>query len=430
MRRSLTISAVVALLLLAVIAFILLRDDDGITRTTFEDGSVLVLRRVAYGKNHRMTGGTWWQRLLGPFVPSTFATKWKLPVAIYTNNHPVLMVWVEHLAASSTNWGTSPILYSGSFAPAPFALQDDAGTELPQYAPGATATTPNGKLFGIPFQAVPRLSRNLSFRLVFNAFRSERLYSASVKFPNPLFDETWRRWPLKEHSIATTQNNLKIELGDLRRWGMTGYSGGLNDRTTLLQCHVTDLEDSSRTWSVFSVNIIGENGALYQCQARHVGTKGKWDEYEFRPALATNQVWPLQLELYRGLPGSNDLHTVRSIPVPDVSSAEPFSPVRIPLHGTTVVVQGFVRPPVALAVNAAGEPRTVQATVDPPNNDFLLVLVEARSSDGEGLRIWRTNPASAYNSSGLILDPGVTHVDLTYALTPKVYVNVFARPTR
>src|SRR5687767_11421031 len=170
MRRALTISAVAALLLIALVAFVLLRDDGGISRTTFEDGSVLVLRKVAYGRNHRMTGGTWWQRIVGPFVPATIAKKWKLPVAIYTNTHPVLMVWIEHRTDSSTNRSTSPIMYGGFFESGPFALQDEAGTELPQHF-FATAPTPNGKLIGIPFQAVPRLSRNLSFRLTFSSVR-------------------------------------------------------------------------------------------------------------------------------------------------------------------------------------------------------------------------------------------------------------------
>jgi hypothetical protein len=422
MRRAPTIFSVAALVLIALIAFILLRDDGGITRTTFEDGSVLVLRKVAYGKNHRMTGGTWWQRLVGPLVPATIAKKWKIPVAICTNTHPVLMVWVEHRTDSSTNRGTSPILYSGSFAPAPFALQDDAGTELPQYVAGATATTPSGKLIGIPFQTVPRLSRDLSFRLIFCALQPQRHYSASVQFPNPLFDKNWPGSPLNEHSISTTQNNLRVELGDLRRWRRTGYSRGLSECGTLLQCQITDLEDSRRGWSVVSVNIPGENGAVYQCRTGHVGIREMWDEYEFHATLATNQVWPLQLELYRSLPGSNQCHTVRSIPVPDISPAETFTPVRVPLNGTTVVVRGFA---------SFARPSMVHATVEPPNNELLLVLVQARSSGGEVLRIRQRNLASAYNTSELVINtPGVTHVDLTYALTPKVYVNVLARPNR
>src|SRR5687768_14619086 len=156
MRRSLTISAVAALLLIALIAFILLRDDDGITRNTFEDGSVLILRKVSYGKNHRMTRGTWWQRVVGPFVPATIAKKWKIPVAISTNTDPVLMVWVEHRTDASTNRGTT--FYPG------LALQDDSGTEFRHHKP-AMAATPNGQLIGVPFPAVPHLGPQLSFRL-------------------------------------------------------------------------------------------------------------------------------------------------------------------------------------------------------------------------------------------------------------------------
>ena len=421
----LTISAVAALLSITLIVLILSRDS-GITQTTLEDGSVLVLRKVAYGKKHRMTGGTWWQRLAGPFVPATIAKKWKIPVAVYTNTHPVLMVWVEHRTDSSTNHGVYPMSY-GFVTPAPFALQDDAGTDFPQLI-AAKATTPKGQIIGVPFQAVPRFSDNLSFRFTFSTLRPERHYSANVKFHNPLFDNKWRTTSVN----STTQNNLIIKLGDLRRWQISDYPGGPSENRTLLQCQITDLEDSSRGWLVVGVTIIGENGALYPCQTRRVGTDGKWDEYEFRPTLATNQAWPLRLELCRRLPGSNDLRTVRSIPVPGVSSGEPFTPVRIPLHGTTLVVRGF-----AISARASGAYETieptrlpVQATVEPPDNGLLVVLVQARSSDGEVLRIRQPNSTSAHDTSQLIIPFGVTHVDLTYALTPKVYADVFARPTR
>ena len=313
MRRSLIISAVAALLLTALIAFILSRDDGGIARTTFEDGSVLVLRKVAYGKNHRMTGGSWWQRAVGPFLPATIARKWKIPVAIYTNTHPVLMVWVEHRTDSSTNRGT-PVYHN-------LALQDDSGTEFRHYRP-AMAATPSGQLIGVPFPAVPRLGPHLSFRLVLvYRPRIDRSYSATVKFVNPLFDEALRPTTTHTPPISATQNNVKVTLASLRRWRTLGSGfgdGREGRRTTLLRCQLNDLEDSDRKWNISQINIIGYRGALYQLQkGRGPTNRGwEWEEYEIDATLGTNQAWNVQLELSCNRPGSNDLRTVSAIPVP------------------------------------------------------------------------------------------------------------------
>jgi hypothetical protein len=87
MRRRLVIFGGVAVLSTAAIALFLWQDGGGNPQVKLEDGSVLVLRKVAYVRNHRMSAGTWWQRLAGSFVPATLAQKWKIPVGVCTNEH-------------------------------------------------------------------------------------------------------------------------------------------------------------------------------------------------------------------------------------------------------------------------------------------------------------------------------------------------------
>jgi hypothetical protein len=411
MRRSLTISAVAALLLIALIAFILLRDDDGITRNTFEDGSVLILRKVSYGKNHRMTGGTWWQRVAGPFVPAAMAKKWKIPVAISTNTDPVLMVWVEHRTDASTNRGTT--FYPG------LALQDDSGTEFRHHKP-AMAATPNGQLIGVPFPAVPHLGPQLSFRLALvYASRFDRSYATTVKFVNPLFDETLRLTTTHTPPVSVTQSNVKVTLSTLRRWRTvgSGYGDGREGRrTTLLRCQLNDLEDSDRKWNISRVSVIGYRGGLYQLSSGRRLTNR--EEYEIDATLATNQVWNLQLVLSCSRPGSNDLVTVSAIPVPGFFGADLFRPVRTHVKSGTILVRGFVAP------------ATVSASAETPGSDHFLVLAGATSSEGHWVPVLSTDFDHGSNTSRLTITPDVTHVDLTYALTRKIHVNLTVRPER
>jgi hypothetical protein len=307
MRRSLTISAVAALLLIALIAFVLLREDDGITRTTLEDGSVLILRKVTYGKNHRMTGGTGWQRMVGPFLPAAIAKDMKIPVAVCTNSEPVLMVWVEHRTESSTNRGTT--FYAS------LALRDDSGTEFRPYNRPATAATPGGELIGVAFPAHPHLGPDLSFRLVLKyPWRPDHTYAATVKFANPLFDDALRPTATHIPPISVTQNNVKVTVTSLRRWRTFGSGYGSEvRRTTLLRCQLDDLEDSYRKWTISRVSIIGHRGRLYQLPGSGpLRTRG---EYEIDATLATNQAWNLQLVLSCNGPGSNDPPTANAIPV-------------------------------------------------------------------------------------------------------------------
>ena len=306
MRRSLIIFAVAALLLIALIAFILLRDDGGITRTTFEDGSVLVLRKATYGKNHRMTGGTVWQRVVGLFIPATIAKKWKIPVAICTNTEPVVMVWVEHRTDSSTNRGKT-VYHS-------LALQDDSGTEFRHYPP-AMAATPRGQLIGVPFPAVPHLGPDLSFRLALvYASRVDRSYAATVKFVNPVFDNSFGPATTHTPPISVTQDNVKVTVASLRRWRTVGSGfgdGREGHRTTLLRCQLNDLEDSDRKWTISQVYIIGYRGSLYPLRGGF--RLSNRQEYEIAATLATNRVWNLQLVLTCNQPGSNNVDVTSAL---------------------------------------------------------------------------------------------------------------------
>jgi len=57
-------------------------------------GEVLTLRAVTYGANHRWTPQTWWQRLLGPLLPSSLVSKPYTP-SFYaqSNAQPSLIAW-------------------------------------------------------------------------------------------------------------------------------------------------------------------------------------------------------------------------------------------------------------------------------------------------------------------------------------------------
>ncbi len=249
-----------------------------------------------------MTAGTWWQRLAGSFMPATLAQKWKIPVAVCTNEHPVVMVWVEHRTDSATNLART--FYRD------FALEDDSGTDFRQYKSAAMAATQSGRLIGVPFPVAPATTRHLFFRVIYHELGTDRSYPATVKFVNPLFDGAAR--PMATHALpfSVTQNNVKVTLGGLRRWRASGYRDGPARRSTLLRCQISDLQDSNRKWSVSRFNIVGVRGAIHPLSIGRLRPNGEWDEYEIAAALGTNEVWNLQLELVGSDAGSNQTRKV------------------------------------------------------------------------------------------------------------------------
>jgi hypothetical protein len=90
-----------------------------------------------------------------------------------------------------------------------FALEDDSGTDFRQYKSAAMAATPSGRLIGVLFPAAPDTTRYLSFRVIYDEFGTDRSYSATVKFVNPLFDGSARPMETQALPFSVTASSCR-----------------------------------------------------------------------------------------------------------------------------------------------------------------------------------------------------------------------------
>jgi hypothetical protein len=138
--------------------------------------------------------------------------------------------------------------------------------------------------------------------------------------------------------------------------------------------------------------------------------------FDFRGGLSTNVPWRLRFSLARTSHASNELFTVRDVPIPGRSDRR-FEPVSAALQGVTLTVTGFrVR-------------NIVAAEISPPDEALRLELV--RAVDDQRREIKRGSTGLSGRASygfGLQLPTNAAAVDLTFAVLRSREIEVTVQP--
>ena len=199
MKPKTTLFGLILVLVMAVViggVWMLVRQTL-VQRQVLPDGTVVALKGVTFGRQHRLATGTLWQQLAGRLLPSDLARRFGIPVLTYVTTNDSLMVWWEQTTQSGVR--------TANFAVPVVAIADDQGNEFTS-ANVAFRLAFNPSSQASIFELVPRDNERISVRMRFTDpyARTDFAVKFEVKNPAPKFRSRWvatslpvtaRGWP-------------------------------------------------------------------------------------------------------------------------------------------------------------------------------------------------------------------------------------------
>lgn len=378
---------------------------------TLPDGSRVVLRAVTYGNTHRFPIGNVWQQVASRMLPTKYTSRFPSLVYDDTNSGPTLVVWIEHLGPTTkknVQYGGDPTY---SDPPDWQGLFDDSGTDHDKYHPDLSGSTGRGFVQGFVFHALPSTSRELRFRFVCSNSAKEWQDTAVFTFPNPTF---------RRNTQSHAANASAAQQGKLT-FVLNGFHAEPRRTNRMQQMSLSfDLfEDGhpANDWRLHSLVVLDPNGAGYLPYSSEWGRRENHTRVTFVGGLSTNEGWKLRFGLRRDAFLSNELCTVRGIPIAVQSDTE-TNLLSIPFQGTTLTLRRDI-----------GAAR-LTAMVVPPDEVYYLNFVDILAANDLPFDRGKTYYVGQHDSHySMGFPPGVTNVDLTFGITRKVFIEVVAQPT-
>ncbi len=410
MRRRVVWAAVVFAVLAAVLAVGLYRTEPAVQTQTLADGSVMILRGVTFGRVHHLAMGNLLQRSAGRWIPAMVGRHLGLQVLAYSNTQPCLVVWAEQKKPGTTR---RP---KGGYTATPVIVSDDAGTEFEHVGAAFGSQGTNYLVEAFPFSAFPHASRMVNICIRAFDYEKKQYLDARFRVPNPAFARAPVGTPTA-YPVRVQQDELAFELSDFHPCAPPAGSRARREAWMSTSYRILDKANPTNDWRVRGISVCDDAGAGYSPSAFRGLPGASRTNAQFRGGLGTNTEWLLRFSLERESYSSNELVTIRHVPIPG-RSEEPFAPVSVEAQEVTLTVTGF---------NGANY---VLASFSPPAEDLRLQLLRLVDDQGREGRITVTGMAdNAKYHFGVVLEKDAKWADLTFALRRDRKVEVCARPT-
>jgi hypothetical protein len=406
--RQRVLWAVVGIAVFMVLAAAMVyRTEPAIVRQPLADGSVMILRGVTYGREHRIALGNALQRIAGRFLPPGLAKRIGVQVLVYSNAQPCLVVWTEQQKPGSTRRPT------GGYTATPVIVADDAGTEFEQVGSSFASQGSNYLVEAFPFGAFPRSSGMVNIRVKAFDYVKKGFLEAKFRVANPVFTRV-RPQPPTAYPVRVEQAELAFVLHEFSSCAPPG--GNREEAWMRARYEILENGNPTNDWRVRGISIWDDAGGGYSPSAIRALEGESRTNMEFRGGLGTNTEWRLRFSVERSTLSSNELVTIRNVPVPGRSEGR-FEPVSVEAQGVTLQVTGF-----------RGS-QYVFASFAPATEGLRLELLRLVDDQGREGRVTVTGlGANAQYHFGVAMEKDAKAADLTFALRRERKIEVRARP--
>ena len=388
-------------------------------RFVLPDGSVLTLRAVTYGREHRLAvGGQAWLRPVRRFLPEALTRRLDLSVAMHSATNDSLMICLEQERAKN------PLAGLGFYPP--IIVSDDDGNEFAATRVAYRGSISTNVLCGFHFPIAPQAGSRLRIRIpIADAFARVK-HSAEFLTDNPAPRKS-AKWQAPAFPLSASAGDAQLILRGLYPFDQTepvGH-GSMNGRWMHATYAFKETDQPSTNWQVCSVEVFDESGGSYRPTAfarRHDMTEGHWS---FKAGLSAKAVWKLRFALCRvdGF-ATNELWNARGVPLEGLERAN-FVPMSNSFPDITLTLYDV----------ASGRPRRLETYLTPPVENYAVVLVNATDNHGQRIDGWRAGPQPIIFPGGrgrfsFTLKP-VTNshsADVTFGVARMRYVEMLVRP--
>ena len=393
-------------------------------RATLPDGSVLELREVSYGKEHRYAFGSLWQRLYA-LVPKKIKGSRSYNVGVFTNSEPFVAFWFTR-----DNTPSAPPF--GSFR---YYLEDAQG-----YAAGEESHSWNTTVrwpmtaMGKGFSTWPR--REGELRLGVYSMTNgilERIAGFTVKNPAP---RTYPKWnapvPPVSNSVAGYEFTLTRLLVGATASGPQGDptpSANPYESRVLAYFRASRNFRESRSWTPGGMTLSDATG-----NRTEVGGWGLWSsegEYlmKFRSSLWPGEPWKLRVEFSRAANySSNELVRFPPIAVPvELLNGKTTNTFAVNVSTNWQDVPLTITAFQGLSRNFSAPTLGVRCGTLPADYRLTMVKIEdnqARDVSGRG-----SGGDNGQYTYSLKLGSNSTTLHLTLAIHKSIFAEFLAQPT-
>lgn len=387
-----------------------------VQRQVLPDGSVVVLKGVTYGRQHRLPAGTLLQRIVGRLLPSDFARRFGIPMLTYTTTNDSMIVW----------WELTDLPKAGNslYSIPELVIADDQGNEFAasDFTIRYGVTTPSqGGVFGL----IPRGNERLSIRMRFSDLiaRTDGSVAFNVRNPAPRIDSRWQA-----HSLPATSrlDEVEIVLTDLSpSIPFPGEDASLAGWMTA-SARFSVAGRSSTDWQLCGVEVFDEAGGNYRPGVGALRVNMNDGSLRFRGSLSSTKVWKLRFAVCQvGGFRSNQVTIFRDVPLEGLARAT-FAPRSNNVNGVTLNLFDVT----------TGRPRCLNLMTMPPDDEVTVVLSEAIDEQGQrhdvrfiGPRFSRRGRSHGYASFPMDQNLRSKSVDATFGISRLRYVEMLVRPS-
>jgi len=387
-----------------------------VQRQVLPDGSVVVLKGVTYGRQHRLPTGTLLQRVGGRLLPSDLARRFGVPMLSYATTNDSMIVWWE-----LTNL---PMAGNSFFSTPELVIADDRGNEFAasDFTTRYGVTTPTQ---GGVFRLIPRENERLLIRMRFSDLiaRTDGLVAFNVRNPARKIDSRWQA-----HSLPATSrlDDVEIVLTDLSpSIPFPGEGDSLAGWMTA-NARFSVAGRNSTDWQLCGVEVFDEAGGSYRPGVGALRVNMNDGSLRFRGGLSPTTVWKLRFAVGQvGGFRSNQVSTFRDVPLEGLARAT-FAPRSNDVNGVTLTLFDVT----------TGRPRCLNLTTMPPDDEVTVVLSEAIDEQGQrhdvrfiGPRFSRGGRSHGYFSFPMDWNLKSKSVDATFGISRLRYVEMLVRPS-
>lgn len=409
MRRKLVSVAAVLAVLAALLAVEIYRAEPTVGTQRLADGSIMMLRGVTYGRVHHLAMGNLLQRSAGRWLPAAAARQLGLQVLAYSNTQPCLVVWAEQKKPGTTR---RP---KGGYTATPVIVSDDAGTEFEHVGSAFSSQGTNYQVEAFAFSAFPHASPMVNICIRAFDYEKKQFLDARFRVPNPAFARAPTGRPTA-YPVHVQQDELAFELSDFHPCPPPTGSRAREEAWMSTSYRILDKANPTNDWRVRGISVCDDTGAGYSPSATRTLPGVARTNMQFRGGLGTNTEWLLRFSLERESYSSNELVTIRHVPIPG-RSEEPFAPVSVEAQTVTLTVTGF------------RGANYVLASFFPSTEGLRLQLLRLVDDQGREGRITVAGmAANAQYHFGVALEKDAKWADLTFALRRDRKVEIRARP--
>ena len=415
-NRGLIIAGLVCGLALLV-GGVLWSADPGVWEQRLPDGSLLVLRGVSYGKQHRLGVGNMLQRVGGRLLPEPLAKRLGITVLTHSNSVPDLVVWLEHRQQTSASRRPA-----GGYLATPVIVSDDAGTEFEQNGSSFATQGTNYLIEGYTFGCFPGASRMVHIEARPANYEKKTSFEGHFRVRNPVYSARPPA-PKTAYPVRTEKEGLVFELEHFRpsKPPRSGPAGSTPKPAAWMELgyRIEDTSSPERKWFVRGITVRDDSGGAYRPSATSSPAYGGGTNFAFRGGLNTNLAWTLELKMARSTYESNELFTVKDVPLGGRDAGTNFwPPVSTQLQGVTLTVEGFRR-----------RRGYVFAGFSPPTEGLRLELIRITDDLGNEGRVTVTGVSGGSNYHfGVNVSSNASSANLTFALGRDREMEVKARP--